>query len=481
MAPNPFAFRPGPVAFWTTLTYIALFVALIIVQEVVPSPDLSARYDERNGVNMAEAWLDLATLTSAYHPYNSRRNEEVREWLIQRVGEIISDNNCGSDRIQLFNDLQSNVTVLQTVTPFVGTNKTGAIAAYFESSNVAYYIRGRDDPSGEWWNDEHSRKGRTIGKGGVLLNAHFDSVSTGFGATDNGMGVVSAMQTINHFCKRGNQPSRGIVVLFNNGEEDGLNGIRAFSRSPLLPFCHTFVNLEGAGNGGRAFMFRSTDVEVARAYRGTKHPFANVMGTDFFKAGALKSQTDYKVLDEVFGLRGSDISFYKWRAVYHTKRDDVVHTSKASLQHMLSGALSTVINLSGDTGDTFLGQGHQDSSDTPQNGIGHDGVFFSVLGSRFLVFPLRGMLAWSISALVIAPLVLMLVTYLLQKKDRYYFFTSKVNTYEHPDSEPVKIGGFKGFLRYPFALLVSGALTLGSALLLVKVNPFIIYSSRYAV
>jgi hypothetical protein len=485
MGRNPFAFGPGPVTFWTTITYVALFVALVIVQVVVPGPDLSVDYDQSHGVNMSEAWLDLAALTSAYHPYNSRRNEEVREWLMERVGGILANNQCPDDKVYLFNDLQSNVTLLQASVPSSTTNAnangTRAIATYMEGSNVAYYIRGQDDPAGEWWTEETSRRSRTIGKGGTLLNAHFDSVSTGFGATDNGMGVVTAMQAINHFSKPGNQPKRGIVVLFNNGEEDGLNGCKVFSQSPLLPFCHTFLNLEGAGNGGRSMLFRSTDEEVTRAYMGTENPFGNVVGTDFFKAGLLKSQTDFVCLNGVYGQRGLDLSFYKWRAVYHTKRDDLVHTSKASLQHMLSGALTAVINLSSDTGDTFLGQGPQDGPGSLQNGVGRDGVWFSILGKSFVVFDLRGMLAWSIAALVASPLVLMLVTYLLHKKDRYYFFTSKVNTYEHPDYEPVKIGGFKGFFRYPVALVVAGASTFGAAFLLAKLNPFIIYSSHYAV
>jgi hypothetical protein len=482
MGLNPFAFRAGPVAFWTTLTYLALFVALIIVQEVVPSADFSAEYDESHGVNMTEAWLDLAALTSAYRPFNSRRNEEVRAWLMQRVGEMIAENQEASDRVYLFNDLQSNVTLLTFRPAVEGTNEGRASATYFESSNVAYYIRGQDDPPGEWWNDDHYRRGRrVVGKGGVLLNAHFDSLATAFGATDNGMGVVTAMQTINHFCKPGNQPRRGVVVLFNNGEENGLNGCNVFSQSPLLPFCHTFVNLEGGGNGGRSILFRSTDAEVTRAYMGTEHPFGTVIGTDVFKTGALKSQTDFKVLNEIYGQRGMDLASYKWRAVYHTRQDDLRHTSKASLQHMLSGTLTSVISLSGDTGDAFLGQEPRDEPGSLQNGVGRDGVWFSILGRSFVVFELRGMLAWSIAALVVSPLALMLVTYLLHKQDRYYFFTSKVNTYEQPDYEPVKIGGYKGFFRYPIALLAAGALTMGAALLIVKVNPFIIYSSHYAV
>jgi Zn-dependent M28 family amino/carboxypeptidase len=50
------------------------------------------------------------------------------------------------------------------------------------------------------------------------------SVSTGFGATDDGMGVITILQLIRFFTTPGNEPKRGIVAMLNNGEEDFLNG-----------------------------------------------------------------------------------------------------------------------------------------------------------------------------------------------------------------------------------------------------------------
>src|SRR5256885_1658286 len=61
------------------------------------------------------------------------------------------------------------------------------------------------------------------------------------------MGVVSVLQLIDYFTTEGRQPKHGIVCLLNNGEEDYLWGSRAFAYSPMMPFTHTFLNLEGAG------------------------------------------------------------------------------------------------------------------------------------------------------------------------------------------------------------------------------------------
>lgn len=60
---------------------------------------------------------------------------------------------------------------------------------------------------------------------GVLFSAHFDSVSTAPGATDDGMGVATLLSLVDYFAK--NQPKRTVVFNINNGEEDGLYGAHA--------------------------------------------------------------------------------------------------------------------------------------------------------------------------------------------------------------------------------------------------------------
>jgi hypothetical protein len=78
--------------------------------------------------------------------------------------------------VTVFNDLLSNVTVSFGGLP--GSRKDGAEtgnAAYFEGTNIIVYIRGTLDEEGEWWNKRRSNRKLPIGKGGVLVNAHYDS------------------------------------------------------------------------------------------------------------------------------------------------------------------------------------------------------------------------------------------------------------------------------------------------------------------
>jgi hypothetical protein len=87
---NPFAFYPGPVTFWVIIVYLALAIPLIIIHETIPPvPSNSGAFTD---TNISEAWLDLARITKTYHPQNSQANDDVRNYLHQRVIEIIEGN-----------------------------------------------------------------------------------------------------------------------------------------------------------------------------------------------------------------------------------------------------------------------------------------------------------------------------------------------------------------------------------------------------
>jgi hypothetical protein len=488
---NPFSFTPLPVTVILSIAYIALITPLLVTHETVPAAPANPVHIK--GLNTTEAFLDLQELSNGYHPYNSRRNDEVRDWILRRLEGILGDNGVqfgtemrgvngttrtsGSGDVVLFSDLLSNVTVSASGVSQGGVRKPGQ-TVYFEGTNVMVYIRGSEDEEGQWWTQD-LRVGKTHGKGGVLVNAHYDSVSTGFGATDDGVGVISVLQLVKYFTTPGNRPKKGVVALLNNGEEDFLNGIRAFTQHPLSEFVHTFLNLEGAGAGGRATLFRTTDTEVTRAYQGTKHPFGTVVSADGFKSGFVRSQTDYVVLEDVLGLRGLDLAFWHPRARYHTNQDDARHTSVDSLWHMLEASLSTMKSLTSDTSSTFDGPRGDGAKGKAKNGKGSDGVWFDLFGRTFAVFGLRSLFAWSLTLLIAAPLILIVLTFLLVRSDRYYLFAGKFPTRD--GEAAVNFGGWRGFFRFPIALVFSLAVALGLAFLITKVNPFIIYSSSYAV
>lgn len=471
---NPLAFNRWPVTIITTLVYVALLAPLLVVHHVLPAAPETAP----DGLDIDEAWRDLQHLTGGFHPYNSHRNDEVRSWLLNRIDEIILERRrlSAADRrlrrgaedarqpeVFVFDDLRSNLTFSQS-----------DLGVYFEGTNIIVYIRGSEDDKTNWWEQPD---GRPSGKGGVLVNSHYDSVSTGYGATDDGVGVVTCLQLIKYFTTPGHEPRRGLVILLNNGEEDFLNGARVYSQHPISKFAHTFLNLEGAGAGGRATLFRSSDTEVTRFYERSEHPFGSVLSDAGFQMGLIRSQTDYIVFEGDLGLRGLDVAFMEPRARYHTDQDDARHTNKDSLWHMLSAAVATTEGLVSDSSDDFEGE-PQGPGKVP-SGRGSRAVWFDLFGSTFAVFQLHTLFALSVTLLIVAPLTLLITSIILSNVDRMYLFSMKV-TIDDSD-EKVSLRGVRGFFRFPFLFGCSAGVTVALAFLLTKVNPLIIHSSQYAV
>ena len=464
---NPFSFTPGPVVFFSTLTYIALFTALLVVHLRVPD------YPSKTpaGTNLTEAWSDLQHITRQFHPYNSRANDHVRDYLLARVKQVVASKDLSKKSVEIVDDNVSNAT-------FSSSNTT----VYFEGTNIIIAIRGSEDDEPFYSSNQSAwTTSRRPNNGGVLVNAHYDSVSSGYGATDDGVGVVCVLQLLSYFTEEENWPKRTVVLLLNNGEEDFLNGAKAFMRHPISQVPHTFLNLEGAGAGGRATLFRSTDTEVTKYYGAAKHPFGTVVSGDGFKKGLIRSETDYKVFYGELGLRGLDVAFMEPRARYHTVEDSTRETSLQSVWHMLSASIATVSGLASDTSDEFSGSEVRREDGKVDAGTGTDAVWFDLLGRAFVVLRLHTFFALCVTLLVVAPLTLIGLTIGLSKADKNYLFARKAYVHSSDDDEAVHLYGWRGFFRLPIVFAIATAAVVGLAYLIVRVNPLIVYSSPYAV
>ncbi|KAI4089366.1 MAG: hypothetical protein L6R37_008055 [Teloschistes peruensis] len=489
---NPVAFTPLPVTIISSLVYVALFAALLTTHLIVPSAP--SNRTPISAVNLTEAWQDLQHISGEFHPYNSRQNDEIRDWLLRRIDQILATNTKSwmSDRSKYLHNAQyhasiasqSPAVVFSDVTSNVTFSREGkkgnatagrepGLSVYFEGTNIIVYICGSEDGDEDWWIN-----GREPPEtGGVLVNAHYDSVSTGYGATDDGVGVVTILQMIKHFTAEGHKPKRGIVALLNNGEEDYLNGARAFSQHPMSKFPHTFLNLEGAGAGGRAAMFRSTDTEVTKAYMNSRYPFASVLSGDAFKRGIVRSETDYLVFTENLGFRGLDIAFIEPRSRYHTDQDDTKHTSIDSIWHMLSAAISTMDALTSGSALKKRETGNEKNKASP----GTDAVWFDLFGQAIAVFQLHTLFAVSVALLVVAPVILILTSVVLSRVDKYYVLSRNKQLRHDHGTELVSLHGWRGFFQLPILLILASAGTIGLAFLIQRLNPYIVYSSAYAV
>jgi len=95
--------------------------------------------------------------------------------------------------------------------PVVRVNAEARELGTAPTYNILGEIRGTENP------DEY-----------IVLSAHFDSWDGGSGATDNNSGSVTMMEAARILKKVYPNPKRTILVALWNGEEQGLNGSRAF-------------------------------------------------------------------------------------------------------------------------------------------------------------------------------------------------------------------------------------------------------------
>lgn len=209
------------------------------------------------------------------------------------------------------------------------------------------------------------------------------------------------------------------------------------------------------------------------------HPYGDCASGDAFARGVIRSQTDYIIFNGILGLRGLDVAFTEPRARYHTDQDDSKHTSVDSLWHMLSAAVATMQALTSDTSSQF--DGEASGRGKVASGKGTIAVWFSFFGQGFAVFRLHTLFALSVTLLIVSPVVLILLGAVLLKVDKHYLFSSSKHHHHPEGDDTVPLKGLRGIARYPFIFALPTAGVIALAFLIARMNPYVVYSSPYAV
>jgi hypothetical protein len=225
----------------------------------------------------------------------------------------------------------------------------------------------------------HNVVARRAGRepGAVALVAHYDSVAAGPGASDDMVGVAATLE-VARILALGPRPRHSVVLLIDEGEEEGLLGAESFmAESPDARDVKAVVNLEARGTSGPSMMFETSGDNawlVAAWCRGARRPFGTSVAATIY--GKLPYDTDLSVFKR-YGVPGLNFAFIGGPARYHTPQDDLAHFDPASLQHHGDNALSAVLGLAA-----------ADLSPPPPPGFA---AFFDVLGWGVMRWPL----AWS--------------------------------------------------------------------------------------
>ncbi len=176
-------------------------------------------------------------------------------------------------------------------------------------------------------------QGTEINNKGILLSAHYDSVPAGPGGSDAGAAVVTLLE-VARLLTLSPQPRNTIVLLFNEGEEFGLFGAKAFMREhPYAKDLSLALNVEARGTSGKSVMFETGENSgwlVNHYAQTTPSPVSSSLFYEIYKA--LPNNTDLTIYKD-HGLQGLNFAHAERLPHYHTPLDNLANLDKGSLQH----------------------------------------------------------------------------------------------------------------------------------------------------
>ena len=287
--------------------FIALLLALLsflaIEQQrppaVVPADAPATEF------SAARALEHLKVIAREPHPAGSPESARVREYILSRLRALGLD------------------PVVQTTTVVRYNPKWGdrpAMAATVSNIVVPMF-----------WHEPANA---------VMLAAHYDSVPSGPGASDDGSGVATLLETARALAA-GPRLRNGILLLFTDGEELGMLGAKAFvEESPWAKDVAVALNFEARGACGPSVLFETSNQNgwVIREFaRAAPHPVTSSLMFDAYKR--LPYDTDLSVFKRA-GMAGLNFAYVGCWPRYHTMRDDVQDLAARSLQQQGSYALA---------------------------------------------------------------------------------------------------------------------------------------------
>jgi hypothetical protein len=174
----------------------------------------------------------------------------------------------------------------------------------------------------------------------ILLVAHYDSVPTGPGASDDGASVAALLETLRAL-KAGAPLRNDIVFLFTDGEEPGLLGAKAFvEEHPWAKEGGLVLNFETRGTSGASLMFETSSGNgwlIKEFTKAAPHPVSNSFLYEIYRV--LPNDTDFTIFKKA-GFAGLNFAYINDVTSYHTRLDTIANVNEQSLQHQGSYALA---------------------------------------------------------------------------------------------------------------------------------------------
>lgn len=185
----------------------------------------------------------------------------------------------------------------------------------------------------------------------VLLMAHYDSVPTGPGASDDGSGIATILETLRAL--RASGPLKNdVIAILTDGEEVGMLGGQAVAEDEsLMKQVGVALNFEARGTSGPSLMFQTSPHDpsgngdgwlISQLAASGAYPVGTSISNDAYRH--LPNNTDFSWL-KVKGIAGMNFAFIGNLKHYHSAEDNYFSIDEASLQHDGSYALALTKRL----------------------------------------------------------------------------------------------------------------------------------------
>ncbi|HVF57381.1 MAG TPA: M20/M25/M40 family metallo-hydrolase [Pyrinomonadaceae bacterium] len=325
-----------------------LSIALVRPPEVVPETAPPGEF------SAARATRRLREFARKPHPTGTEENARVRDYIVRELTALGL-----SPEVQLANVVVEN------------RGARGAVRAA-AVRNVVARLEGSANSKA------------------LMLAAHYDSVPTGPGASDDGAGVAALLETLRAL-KAGPRLRNDLIFLFTDGEELGLLGAHGFAAEhPWMRDVGLVLNFEARGAGGPSFMFETSEANgllIEELARSAPHVAASSLMYAVYKR--MPNDTDMTVF-KAAGASGLNFAYVGRVTSYHTELDSVDELDARSLQHHGSYALTLARSF-----------GNLDLRETRAR----DAVYFNAFGNLFIHYTE----AWVVPLTILITLVLVSV------------------------------------------------------------------------
>lgn len=350
---------------------------LLAIYQLSPPRPLAANAPAGD-FSSGRAMQSLRVISQRPHPMGTLEHAEVRNFLVQQLTTL---------------GLETEV----------------------QAASVLSYKQGNALRAGSVHNVVARLKGSGDGQA-VLLAAHYDTVPNSPGASDDGAGVSTLLETARAL-KTGAPLKNDVIFLFSDGEESGLLGAKAFvEQHPHAKQVAVALNFEARGASGPAVLFETSEDNgwlIGEFAKVARYPNANSLSYEIYRR--MPNSTDMNVFKEA-RISGLNFAYFDAFTRYHSQSDNLENISEGSLQHQGTYALA-------------LARGFGNASlDAPRE---NNAVYFDLLGMALVHYSTK----WVLPATAFLAILFAAVTWLGFKRKRltprgilYGFFAFVVST-----------------------------------------------------